>query len=68
MSHKIVNVSNEPLKGCCTFEYKGYIVSLSTVFPDKDIAVFKVDDSTFEAYGFDSVEHALNYIGEKVNV
>ena len=58
---KIQNVACIDTEGfCCLFPYKGYVISLSTIFMPKDIAVLK--NGEFINNRISSVEEAISIV------
>jgi hypothetical protein len=60
MTHRIVDLSGAPVKGSCSFAYRGHRISLSTVFPTRDVAVFLADGR--EVHGLDDAVEAIRVI------
>lgn len=59
--HEIVDVSGMPVRGACTFNYRGFTVSVSTVFDSRGGSVALFDALGVGTY-FDDVESAINHI------
>lgn len=61
----ILNIDATPIKGSASFDYKGFTISMSTVF-QPDVAVFNDD----QCHSVDTVEDAIawvdNYQAEQV--
>lgn len=58
---KIVDPINRPINANCTFEFRGFTISISTIFRNCNIGIFRADDPTFERYAL-TVEEALEYV------
>jgi len=57
---KIVNVGNENIEGCCYFDYKGYMISISTIFKPNNVAILK--NGEFVVTDIINVEEAIAYV------
>ena len=55
----IIDINNKPVTACAQFDYKGYTVSISTIFKGGTVGVFK--DGKDDKY-FNDVDKAINYI------
>ena len=66
MSLRIVDCAGVSLCACATFEYRGFVVSASTVFaPNNSVLVFdRPTDAKPVSPEFYSVEDAINWIEE----
>lgn len=62
---KIVDMHAEPLQACCTFEFRGFTVSASTVFTPHSVMVL---DASGQFIGGEqcTVEQALAFINDMV--
>ena len=56
----IIDIMQNNIKAVCTFKYKGYIVSLSTVFKVCPIGIFKGEEEHYT----DTVEQAISLIDD----
>lgn len=59
MGQKIVNVQNRAINACASFSYRGYTISVSTIFHPERPEVIVFGD-TWERK-FDSVEEAIDF-------
>lgn len=55
----IMDVGANHVKAGAGFAYKGFIISMSTVFANPDIAVFTDDEEAYLIYQASSVESAI---------
>jgi len=55
----IVDVNNQNVKACLGFEYKGYVVSCSTIFTPHEVVVFDGDKDEYRAL---SIPDAIRWI------
>jgi len=59
---KIVDLDRKPIKACASFVFKGFVVSISTIFND-DVAVWKDGNDTNPIiFQGRSVADALDFI------
>ena len=63
MSYAIVNVENKMVEACAMFHYRGYTVSMSTIFGTQrpSVAIFR-DGNNDAVQTFDSVQDAIEHI------
>ena len=59
---KIVNVGCEIIEANCAFNYKGYVISISTIFTPHHVAILK--DGEFVKNEINEVEEAIYYVDE----
>lgn len=57
---KIVNVQAKSIEACCSFDYKGFEISISTIFRPGSIAVF--ENIKTHIGDFPTVEAALAHV------
>lgn len=57
---QILNINGDNIKACCQFQYKGYTVSISTIFNDPVIAFNESSELVS-----DTVEKVINLIDFK---
>ncbi len=55
------DVGYEDIRGCATFEYRGYIVSMSNIFNPPGVAIMRHADPSF-FMNIATVEEAINAI------
>lgn len=60
---KIVDLRGDELKACCYFNYKDFEVSISTIFNDCSVGVFR-DSQNISGY-FNNVQKALEFINKQ---
>lgn len=66
---KIVGIDGLPVKACCSFMYRGYTISASTIFHPHGVAVFKlfpdgVADRTM--HSCDYIQSAIEWVDEQI--
>lgn len=67
MSHQITDIALRLLRANCTFNYKGFIISISTIFNSgQQVGLFMENDRNFQLY-FDTVEEAINHVNSVSN-
>ena len=62
---QIKDVGYEDIRGCATFEYRGYIVSMSNIFIPPSVAILRADDKRVFIQ-VNTVEEAINHINSMV--
>ena len=62
---QIKDVGYEDIRGCATFEYRGYIVSMSNIFNPPNVAILHADDKRVFIQ-VNTVEEAINHINSMV--
>ncbi len=66
---EIVNVENKKIDACCVIDYKGYSISLSTIF-ENQIAIFS--DHSTEYYTkpngnrWESLAECIAFVDDKI--
>ena len=58
---QIKDVCYEDIRGCATFEYRGYIVRMSNIFNPPNVAILRADDKRVFIQ-VNTVEEAINHI------
>ena len=58
---QIKNVGYEDIRGCVTFKYRGYIVSMSSSYNPPNVAILRADDKRVFIQ-VKTVEDAINHI------
>ena len=58
--YQIIDMDNEQVKACCQFEYKGFTISISTIFKCSAVGVF---NDTNDQY-VDTLQDAFNLIDD----
>ena len=61
---KIVNLINDPIKACATFEYRGYTISFSTIMKNSSVLIYTGSGKDYLEETFDTVEQAIDFINE----
>ena len=66
---KIVNVAGTPLKACCSFNYRGYEISASTIFKPHGVAVFKLIPNGVDVpaiHSCDCIQSAIEWVNQQI--
>lgn len=58
---QIKDVGYEDIRGCAVFEYRGYIVSMSSCFNPPNVAILRADDKRVFIQ-VKTIEDAINHI------
>lgn len=61
MSFTLLDITGVPVKGCASFKYKGFSVSMSTLAGFHEVHLFKDHDGSFSK-SFGTVEDAIQWI------
>lgn len=60
------NVSGEDVKATCSFDYKGYVISMSSIFKPKDVSILL--NEQFVGNKLASVQAAIGKIDELTDI
>ena len=63
---RITSVAGISVQACATFEYKGYIISMSTIFLNCSVAVFNTPTG-LPVHETNTVEDAIDWILTQTN-
>ena len=61
---KIVDCTNQPVQACVVFDYKGSVVSASTIFRPHSVFVCDPLTAAFLSPQLDTVEEAIKWIDD----
>ena len=63
---KILSIEGKELKACFQFDYKGWLVSFSTIY-EKEVRIFFIKDRTVRTHiQFSNIPEAIKWIDENL--
>lgn len=63
---RIVSITAEDVRGACQFQYKGYLISYSTVFTPHSTKIFDENNEAVTPIEFTTVEQAIVFVDELI--